>query len=161
SDQILDALKKARAAGKPVVVSMGSLAASGGYYVSLAADRVVAQPGTLTGSIGVLWGKVAVGKSLEMGGLEARGLGVGKNALFLSGITPWNNEQLGQVNRQADLVYADFTLKVSEGRKLPLSRVLEIARGRVWTGADAKERGLVDELGGFWTAVDDAKKLGG
>jgi len=76
-------------------------------------------------------------------------------------MTPWTNDQLVEVNKQADLVYADFTLKVSEGRKLPLARVLEIARGRVWTGADAKERGLVDELGGFWTAVEDAKKLGG
>jgi protease-4 len=161
SDQILDALKKAHAAGKPIVVSMGSLAASGGYYIALAADRVVAEPGTLTGSIGVLWGKVAAGKSLEMVGLEARELGIGKNALFLSSMTPWNNDQLAAVNKQADLVYADFTLKVSEGRKLPLARVLEIARGRVWTGADAKERGLVDELGGFWTAVDDVKKLSG
>jgi protease-4 len=161
SDQILDALKKAHAAGKPVVVSMGSLAASGGYYISLAADRVVAQPGTLTGSIGVIFGKVAVGKSLEMVGVDARELGVGRNALFLSGMTPWNSDQLVEVNKQADLVYADFTLKVSEGRKLPLAKVLELARGRVWTGADAKERGLVDELGGFWTAVDDAKKLGG
>ncbi len=161
SDQILDALKKAHAAGKPIVVSMGSLAASGGYYIALAADRIVAEPGTLTGSIGVLWGKVAAGKSLEMVGLEARELGIGRNALFLSGMSPWTNDQLAEVNKQADLVYADFTLKVSEGRKLPLARVLEIARGRVWTGADAKERGLVDDLGGFWTAVDSAKKLGG
>lgn len=161
SDQILNALKKARAAGKPIVVSMGSVAASGGYYISLAADRIVAEPGTLTGSIGVLWGKLAVGKSLELAGLEGRELGVGKNALFLSGLAPWTPEQLAEVNTQADVIYGDFTRKVAEGRKLPLDRVQEIARGRVWTGADAKERGLVDELGGFWTAVADAKRLAG
>jgi len=161
SDQILAALKKARATGKPIVVSMGAVAASGGYYISMAADRIIAEPGTLTGSIGVLWGKIAVGKSAEMVGLEARELGVGKNALFLSGIAPWNDEQLAQVNMQADIVYADFTKKVAEGRKLPLERVEQIARGRVWTGADAKERGLVDDLGGFWTAVAEAKTLSG
>jgi protease-4 len=159
SDQILAALKKAHAAGKPIVVSMGSVAASGGYYISVAGDRIVAEPGTLTGSIGVLWGKVAVGKSLEMVGLEGRELGIGKNALFLSGMTPWDATQLAAVNAQADLVYADFTEKVAAGRKLPLERVQQVARGRVWTGADAKERGLVDELGGFWTAVADVKQL--
>jgi len=161
SDQILQALKKARAAGKPIVVSMGSVAASGGYYIAVAGDRIVAQPGTLTGSIGVLWGKFAVGKSLEMVGLEARELGVGKNALFLSGIAPWDVNQLAAVNAQADLVYNDFTQKVAAGRKMPLERVQQVARGRVWTGADAKERGLVDELGGFWVAVADVKQLAG
>jgi protease-4 len=161
SDQILQALKKARATGKPIVVSMGSVAASGGYYIALAADRVIAEPGTLTGSIGVLWGKVAAGKSLELAGLEGRELGIGRNALFLSGMTPWNETQLAQVNAQADIVYADFTNKVAEGRKMPLERVQQVARGRVWTGADAKERGLVDDLGGFWTAVAEAKTLSG
>lgn len=161
SDQILQAVKKAKAAGKPVVVSMGSVAASGGYYISLAADRILALPGTLTGSIGVLWGKVAVGRSMGLVGVAARELGVGRNALFLSGITPWNEAQMTKVNEQADIVYADFTAKVAEGRKMPLERVQNVARGRVWTGADALERGLVDELGGFWDAVDDVKMLAG
>jgi len=161
SDQILAAVKKAQSAGKPVVVSMGSVAASGGYYIAASADRIIAEPGTITGSIGVLWGKVAVGKTAEKVGVEARELGIGRNALFLSGITPWDEAQLAKVNEQADAVYADFTGKVAEGRKLPLERVQEIARGRVWSGADAKERGLVDELGGFWTALDNAKMLAG
>ena len=161
SDQILHALQKAHAAGKPIVVSMGSVAASGGYFISMAADKIVAEPGTLTGSIGVIFGKVAVGKSLELVGVEGRELGVGKNALFLSGMTPWDPDQLTSANAQADAVYADFTQKVAAGRKLPLERVQAVARGRVWTGADAKERGLVDELGGFWTAVADVKKLAG
>jgi protease-4 len=161
SDQILQAVKKAKAAGKPVVVSMGSVAASGGYYISLAADRILALPGTLTGSIGVVWGKVAVGRSLGLAGVTARELGVGRNALFLSGITPWNEQQLASANEQADIVYADFTAKVAEGRNLPLDQVQNVARGRVWTGADALERGLVDELGGFWAAVEDLKMLAG
>ncbi len=161
SDQILDALKKAQASGKPVVVSMGSVAASGGYYISLAANRIVAEPGTLTGSIGVFSGKIAIGKSLELLGLEARDIGVGQNALIASGIEPWNDAQLGKINQQVDMVYDDFTKKVAAGRRLPLATVLQIARGRVWTGADAKERGLVDDLGGFWVAVDTVKKLAG
>jgi len=161
SDQILDALKKAHAKGKPIVVSMGSVAASGGYYIAVAADRIVAEPGTLTGSIGVFMGKFAIAKSLQMIGVDARELAVGKNALFQSDVVPWDQSQLGQANDQADIVYADFTQKVAEGRKMPLARVQEVARGRVWTGADAKERGLVDELGGFWTAVADVKRLSG
>jgi protease IV len=161
SDQILDAVKKARAAGKPVVISMGALAASGGYYVACAADRIVAQPGTLTGSIGVLTGKVSIGKTLAMAGVTADEIGVGKNALFDSSITPYTPEQWASLNAQADAIYADFTQKVATGRKLSLAQVQDIAKGRVWTGADAKPRGLVDELGGFWTAVADAKSLAG
>lgn len=161
SDQILNAVKKAQAKGKPVVVSMGELAASGGYYISSSANKIVAEPGTLTGSIGVLTGKVAIGKSLEMLGIEAQEIGVGKNALFDSGITPFTPEQLANLNTQADTIYADFTQKVAAGRNLPLAHVQDVARGRVWTGADAKPRGLVDQLGGFWVAVADAKKLAG
>jgi len=161
SDQILDALKKAQAAGKPVIVSMASVAASGGYYISASADRIVANPGTLTGSIGVLWGKIAGGGSLELVGINGEELGVGENALFLSGLTPWNEQQLQEVNAQADAVYNDFTQKVADGREMPLQDVQAVARGRVWTGADAATRGLVDQLGGFWTAVEGAKELAG
>ena len=99
SDQILDAVKKAQAAGKPVVISMGALAASGGYYVSCAADKIVAEPGTLTGSIGVLTGKVSIGKSLSMIGVGADEIGVGKNALFNSSISPYTPEQWAVVER--------------------------------------------------------------
>ncbi|HWY13999.1 MAG TPA: signal peptide peptidase SppA [Rhizomicrobium sp.] len=161
SDQILEALKEAKAAGKPVIVSMGPLAASGGYYVSCAADQIVAEPATLTGSIGVLTGKVALGKSLGMIGVGADEIGVGKNALFDSGIEPYTPEQLANLNGQADAIYADFMRKVAVGRKLPLAKVQSIAKGRVWTGADAQPRGLVDELGTFWTAVGEVKKAVG
>jgi protease-4 len=137
---------------------MGNVAASGGYYISLSADKIVAEPGTITGSIGVLTGKVAIGKSLGMIGVGTDQIGVGKNALMNSGITPYTPEQWAAVNAQADAVYQDFTQKVADGRKLPLAKVQDIARGRVWSGADANARGLVDTLGGFWTAVDLAKK---
>jgi protease IV len=161
SDQILDAVKKAQAAGKPVVVSMGMLGASGGYYISTSANRIIAEPATLTGSIGVLTGKVSLGKSLGLIGVGADEIGVGKNALFDSEVSPYTPDQWANLNAQADAIYADFTQKVASGRKLPLQQVQQIAKGRVWTGADAKPRGLVDQLGGFWTAVDAVKKLAG
>jgi protease IV len=161
SDQILDAVKKAQKAGKPVVVSMGGLAASGGYYISLSANRIVAEPGTITGSIGVLTGKVSIDKSLQLAGIGTDTIGIGKNALYNSEFQPYTEDQLAALNREADTIYADFTSKVAQGRKLPLAKVQDIAKGRVWSGADAQGRGLVDDLGGFWTAADDAKKLSG
>lgn len=161
SDQILHALKRARAAGKPIVVSMGSVAASGGYYIAMAADRIVAEPGTLTGSIGVFVGKFVVNKTGGLIGVNARELGIGKNANFDSPVTPWDPAQLENVNAQADAIYNDFVANVAGGRKMPVAQIQDVARGRVWTGADAKEHGLVDELGGFWLAVDDVKRLSG
>ncbi len=159
SDQILDALKKAQKRGKPVVVSMGGVAASGGYFVSAFADRIVAQPSTITGSIGVLTGKVAFGKSLGLLGVNAEQLSVGRNALIYSPLQPFTPEQIDMVNRQVDAIYDDFLNKVSTGRKLPRDRVGEIAKGRIWSGLDAKQAGLVDELGGVWQAGHIARKL--
>jgi protease-4 len=161
SDQILDALKKARAAGKPVIISMGTLAASGGYYISCDANKIVAEPGTITGSIGVLTGKVSIGKSLGLLGVSEQEVGVGKNALFDSSVTPNTPDQWANLNTQADVIYGDFLQKVASGRKLPLTSVQAIAKGRVWTGADAQSKGLVDKLGGFWTAVAEAKSAAG
>jgi protease-4 len=161
SDQILDAVKKAQAKGKPVVVSMGSVAASGGYYISASANSIVAEPGTITGSIGVLTGKVSFAKTLDMIGVGTGEVTVGKNTDFDSAITAFTPDQWAILNRQADAIYADFTQKVADGRKLPLAKVQEIAKGRVWSGTDANQRGLVDKLGGFWTAADTAKKLAG
>ena len=161
SDQILDAVKKAQAAGKPVVVSMGGVAASGGYYISLSANRIVAEPGTITGSIGVLTGKVSIDRSLALAGIGSASVGVGRNALYDSEFQPYTPDQLAALNREVDAIYADFTAKVAKGRKLPLAQVQDIAKGRVWSGADGKAHGLVDELGGLWTATDAAKKLAG
>ncbi len=161
SDQILDAVKKAQKAGKPVVVSMGGVAASGGYYISASANRIVAEPGTITGSIGVLTGKISFQRSLALAGVGADTIGIGHNALYNSMFQPYTDEQLAALNREADVIYADFTQKVAAGRKLPLAKVQDLAKGRVWSGADAHGNGLVDELGGFWTAADSARKLAG
>ncbi|HEX4304036.1 MAG TPA: signal peptide peptidase SppA [Rhizomicrobium sp.] len=161
SDQILDAVRKAQKAGKPVVVSMGGVAASGGYYISLSANRIVAEPGTITGSIGVLTGKVSIDRTLALAGIGIDTVGVGRNALYNSEFQPYTPDQLAALNREADMIYADFTQKVAAGRKLPLAKVLDIAKGRVWSGADARGNGLVDQLGGFWTAADTARQLAG
>jgi len=161
SDQILHALRKAQQAGKKVVVSMGPVAASGGYYIAMNADRIVAQPATITGSIGVLTGKVSVGKSLGLAGVTAAEVAAGRNTLMDSALNPYTPEQWALVNRQADAIYEDFTAKVAAGRKLSRAQVEEVARGRVWSGADAQARGLVDELGGFWTAARAAARLAG
>ncbi len=159
SDQILHAVKEAQAKGKPVVVSMGGVAASGGYYISLSADRIVAQPGTITGSIGVLTGKVSFGKTLGLVGANAETVAVGKNTLMDSPLQPFTDEQWANLNHQADVIYDDFTRKVAAGRKLPLEKVQGAAKGRVWSGSDAKTQGLVDRLGGFWTAAGEAAAL--
>jgi protease-4 len=144
-----------------VVVSMGSVAASGGYYISLSANRIVAEPGTITGSIGVLTGKVSFGKTLGLVGAHADDVSVGKNTLMDSPIDPFTDEQWANLNHQADVIYDDFTAKVAAGRKLPLDKVRDVARGRVWSGVDANARGLVDALGGFWTAAGQAASLSG
>jgi protease-4 len=159
SDQILDAVKKAQAKGIPVVVSMGGVAASGGYYVATSANKIIAEPGTITGSIGVLTGKVSFGDTAKLLGIGVDTVGVGRNALMDSDVTPYTPEQWAALNAQADDIYLDFKQKVAAGRKLPLEKVQEIARGRVWSGADASSRGLVDELGGFWTAAAATEKL--
>src|SRR6202042_3601345 len=119
SDQILDAVKKAQAKGKPVVVSMGGLGASGGYFISASANKIIAEPATLTGSIGVLTGKVAVGKSLALVGAEMDEVASGKNTLMDSAIQPYTSEQWTALNHEADVIYDDFLHKVAAGRDLP------------------------------------------
>ena len=159
SDQILHAIKSVQAKGKPVVVSMGGVAASGGYYISSGAQKIVAEPSTITGSIGVLTGKVSFAKSLGLIGVGAEQVGVGKNALIDSPLAPFSDDQLALINSQVDRIYADFLQKVATGRNLPLHKVEEIAKGRIWSGTDAKTIGLVDRIGGLWTAVDEARTL--
>jgi protease-4 len=161
SDQILDAVKKAQKAGKKVVVSMGEVAASGGYYVSLSADKIYAHETTITGSIGVLSGKIITVGSYALLGLDVKTIGEGTNALMQSDNAPFTPEQLEKFRRSIDAIYADFTAKVAAGRKLDVEKVRENAKGRVWTGLDAKARGLVDEFGGFRAALEATKALAG
>ena len=160
SEQILDAVRAAKKAGKPVVVSMGGYAASGGYWISSEADWIVAQPTTLTGSIGVFGGKIVFADALARFGVDMRGLSVGGE--FADAFSPSQGFDQGQRAAFAasmDLVYEQFVERVARGRKLPAERVREIAKGRVWTGAQAKELGLVDELGGMNEAILKARQL--
>jgi protease-4 len=160
SDKILHAVKAAQARGKPVVVSMGSVAASGGYYISASADRIVAEPATITGSIGVLTGKVSLAGTAKLVGVGTAEVAVGANTLMDSPFSAYTPQQWAALNREADVIYDDFTAKVAKGRKLPLEQVRAVAKGRVWSGADAKAHRLVDEMGGFWTAAGLAASLG-
>lgn len=160
SDQILAAAERAQEAGKPVVISMGQYAASGGYYISATADKIVAMPTTITGSIGVYGGKVALEDTFAKVGYNVEGITVGGDyAGAFSADTPFTENQQEAYRGQLEDIYEDFTSRVAMGRDLPLSRVQEIAKGRVWTGEQAKDLGLVDELGGFIKAIDVAKEL--
>jgi protease-4 len=162
SEQILSAVRAAKAAGKPVVVSMGTYAASGGYWISSEASHIVAEPTTLTGSIGVFGGKFALGEALSQFGLDLRGVKVGGDyADAGGGRAPMSASQRAADTAQIDAIYDGFIRRVALGRRIPEARVREIARGRVWTGAQARGLGLVDQIGGFYDAVDAAKRLGG
>jgi protease-4 len=162
SEQIRTALRAAKVAGKPVVVSMGTYAASGGYWVSMDATRIVALPSTLTGSIGVFGGKFALGEALGRYGIDVRSqtVGGGYADAFDMGDT-FTPEQRARFAGWMDRIYANFITRVSVARRLPVERVQTIARGRVWTGEQAKALGLVDELGGFHEALAAAKQLAG
>ena len=161
SETIWREVKKARERGKPVVASMGAVAASGGYYVSMGADAIVANPGTITGSIGVLTGKLVARDLKDRLGVGSDAVRTNANADAWSVNAPFTPEQHAQVEAEADLVYDDFVQRVAQGRHLSIEAVEAVARGRIWTGADALDHGLVDELGGLRAAVRRAKVLAG
>jgi protease-4 len=161
SETIWREVNRARERGKPVVVSMGSVAASGGYYVAAGADAIVANPGTITGSIGVITGKLVVRDLKDRLGVASDTVRTNANADAWSVDAPFTPQQRAHREAEADLFYTDFVERVADGRKLTTEDVEVVARGRVWTGADARERGLVDELGGLRTAVRRAKALAG
>jgi protease-4 len=159
SDTIRREVARAREKGKPVVVSMGGLAASGGYFVSMDADRIVAQPGTLTGSIGVYAGKFVTTGLWEKLGINWDTIAFGQNATLFSTDQEFSPEHRAKLEAELDRVYRDFTTRAAAGRQVPLEKLETVARGRVWTGEDAKERGLVDELGGMSVALAQAREL--
>ncbi len=148
-------------AEKPVVVSMSDYAASGGYYISMGADAIVAQPGTLTGSIGVYSGKFSLGGLYEKVGLSVETVERGDYAGLMSPSEPFTDAERAKIEGMIESFYDTFIEKAAEGRKRDPSEVDRVARGRVWTGKQAMEVGLVDELGGFRTALDRAKELAG
>jgi len=153
--------REAERTKKPVVASLSDTAASGGYYVAVAADRIVAAPGTLTGSIGVVGGKIAVGGALERHGVHTDVVSKGRNAGWLSMQTPFTADEREAFLATMKDVYRLFTSKVAAGRRLDPDRIAALAEGRVFTGRMAKELGLVDRLGTLDDAIDEARKLAG
>jgi protease IV len=161
SDAIWRETVRAKQAGKPVIVSMGNVAGSGGYFVAMAADKIVAQPGTITGSIGVLGGKMLTTGLWEKLGVSWDEVHSSANARMWTGTHDYSPEEWARFQGWLDRVYEDFTGKVAEGRSLPREKVLQIAKGRIWSGEDAKAIGLVDELGGFPVALRLAREAAG
>ncbi|NBX66520.1 MAG: signal peptide peptidase SppA [Proteobacteria bacterium] len=161
SETIRRAVTVAKTKGKYVVVSMGSEAASGGYWVSVNADRIFANPGTITGSIGVFGGKASFAGFWEKVGINWDGVELGANANMWSMNSSYSDDQRAAVSRMLDDIYDGFIDRVAEGRSFGREVVEDMAQGRVWTGRQAKERGLVDEIGGLRVALEDvARKLG-
>ncbi|HEX6758258.1 MAG TPA: signal peptide peptidase SppA [Propionibacteriaceae bacterium] len=147
-----------RESGKPVVASMGDVAASGGYYIASPADVIVALPATLTGSIGVSGGKLVVDGLLERAGVTTGSVQRGARALMYSPRRGFSEDERARFAATIDAIYDDFVGKVAAGRKRPVAEIEAVARGRVWTGRDALEAGLVDELGALRDAVRIARE---
>lgn len=158
SETVRRALVHAQKSGKPVFVSMGELAASGGYWISMNADHIVAEPATLTGSIGVLAGKFVLNDLLQKLGVTAAMLKTSSNAGMWSMTDEFSPQQRERVNVLLDGTYRAFTQNVAAARHIPPEKIPDIAKGRVWTGAQAVKIGLVDELGGFATTMSAIRK---
>jgi len=158
SETIWRDVEEARRAGKPVIVSMGDVAGSGGYYVAAPADKIVAEPATLTGSIGVLAGKLVLGGLMQKLGVTTDAAWRGANSGMFSAVDDFTPAERQRLEAELDDTYAGFKNHVAAGRHLSADAVEAIAKGRVWSGADAKEKGLVDALGGYETAYDLARQ---
>ena len=146
---------------KPFIVSMGDTAASGGYYIAMGADRIFAEPGTLTGSIGVVGGKIALEKFYAKVGITTSVVQRGKNSGVLSLTKPWNETETAAMQKMMNDIYVQFTKKAASGRKMDYDKLEKMAQGRVYTGAQALKLGLVDELGTLDEAIAYAKKAAG
>ena len=158
SDVIWRELSISRENNRPVIVSMSDLAASGGYYIALGGDAIVAQPGTLTGSIGVYTGKFVTAGSLDKLGANIEATSQGKHAQIYSPDRRFTPEERKKIEESMQLVYDQFIERTAAARHMPPEKVDEVAQGRVWTGEQAKQIGLVDELGGLYKAIDLAKQ---
>lgn len=158
SETIWREVARARERGKPVIVSMGDVAGSGGYYVAAPADKIVAQPATLTGSIGVLAGKLVVAGLLDKLGITTQAAQRGDNAGMFSPYEDFSPAARARLDAFLDQTYRGFKERVASGRHMNADQVEAVAKGRVWSGEDAKERGLVDALGGYDVALRLAKE---
>lgn len=161
SDFIRRSVLRVKESGRPVVARMGSVAASGGYYAAMGCSEIVAQPTTLTGSIGVLAGKFVTRGLYERLGIKRESVRVGARAGMLSAGSEFSEEDWAKLDEMLDRIYADFTTFAAADRGMDLAELEPLARGRVWTGADAAERGLVDHLGGARLALERACALAG
>ena len=161
SDQIWRAIKRVQEKGKPVVVSMGSVAASGGYYVSAGADYIMADRSTITGSIGIFGGKFALEGAFNKIGITFDTVSVGGDFADAYGAGKFTQGQEAEVKAWLKRGYDRFLGIVGDGRGMSYDEVHAVARGRVWSGEDAIDKGLVDEIGGFMDAIEKAKELGG
>jgi protease-4 len=161
SDAIWRQVAQCREAGTPVIVSMGDVAASGGYFIAMGADLIVAEPGTITGSIGVFGGKAVIAGLLDRLRVGHDGVASGDRAFMFSPRRGFTDAERQRLEAWLDHVYEDFVAKAAEGRRMSREQVHAVAKGRVWTGADARERGLVDELGGLHAAVQRARERAG
>lgn len=161
SDVIWREVQLAREADKPLIVSMSNVAASGGYFVAAPAHKIVALPGTVTGSIGVVSGKLVVTGLWDKLGINWDGVEAGTAARFWSMNRDFSPKEWARLQDTLDRVYADFTGKVADGRSLAPEKVAAAAKGQVWTGEDAHALGLVDELGGLETALALAAEAAG
>jgi protease-4 len=159
SESISASLRKV-AGKKPVLVVMGPVAASGGYYIATPGQWIFAQPNTITGSIGVIYGKFALGGLLEKIFVNREVISRGEAALFFDAEKPWSEEQRAKIWTSIQRIYILFLERVADSRKLEIDAVNAIGGGRVWTGRQALEHGLVDELGGLDQAIEKARELG-
>ncbi len=161
SDVIWREVGLARESGKPIVASMSDLGASGGYYIAMGADAIVAQPATLTGSIGVVFGKFTTGGTYEKLGVGIEPVSEGRFAEIYSPVTRFSDAERAKVQEHVDAIYEQFVSKAAEGRGTTRDRLHEVAQGRVWTGRQALEHGLIDEVGGLGRAIALAKEKAG
>jgi protease IV len=161
SDTVWREVSLTREAGKPVVVSMGTLAGSGGYFIACPADVIVAESATLTGSIGVFGGKAVVSGLLDKVGLSTGAVAHGARARMFSPRVGFSDDERARMSEWLDAVYDDFVGKVADGRGMSREQVHQVARGRVWSGADAATNGLVDVVGGMHEAADIAREQAG
>lgn len=161
SDTIRRAIERARAKNKPVVASMGNAAASGGYYIALAAERILAEPATITGSVGVFAGKLHTEGFWKKLGVNWDGVAGGARADLWTQARAYNADERAWLGQTLDRIYAEFVGRVAEARGMTMERAHAVAKGRVWTGAEARQVGLVDELGGLNEAIAAARGLAG
>jgi protease-4 len=146
---------------KPIVASMGDVAASGGYYIAMGTDKIVATPATITGSIGVVGGKLAIRGLYNKIGITTETIERGKNSGLFGSSGKWTESQRSVIKAMMEDIYGQFTSKAAKGRNMPLEKLRKLAGGRIYTGRQAHQNGLVDQLGTLDDAINEAKKLAG